>query len=97
MHFPSLGGQGRADMVGVDPTSGHGHLWFNSCPRGGDDGKLVDPGWEALVPEPIEPPKIEDHWFCSVEDSSWDAALWKEHGMGDWLNQRSVKTGLLFL
>ena len=28
MHFPSLGGQGRADMVGTNPTTGHvsGHL-----------------------------------------------------------------------
>jgi hypothetical protein len=23
MHFPSLGGQGRADMVGTNPTTGH--------------------------------------------------------------------------
>lgn len=23
MHFPNLGGQGRADMVGTDPSTGH--------------------------------------------------------------------------
>ncbi|KAH8678326.1 hypothetical protein BX600DRAFT_545929 [Xylariales sp. PMI_506] len=42
--YPNLGGQGRADMVAVDPKTGHGFVWYNSCPTGGDGpGPLVDP------------------------------------------------------
>jgi hypothetical protein len=43
LHFPNLGGQGRADMLDVNPKTGHGWAWFNSCPPGGDDGEIVDP------------------------------------------------------
>lgn len=89
MHFPSLGGQGRADMVGINPTTGKGQAWFNSCPRGGDDGPLQDPGLPDYTPQPVEPPPPpETHWFCDVGDSSWDAGLWREHGIGRWLVQR---------
>ncbi|KAM7185430.1 hypothetical protein V8F20_011802 [Naviculisporaceae sp. PSN 640] len=38
LHFPNLGGQGRADMTEVNPKTGLGWTWFNSCPPGGDDG-----------------------------------------------------------
>jgi hypothetical protein len=44
MHFPNLGGQGRADMTEVNPKTGLGWTWFNSCPLGGDDGAVVNPG-----------------------------------------------------
>ncbi|KAL1835601.1 hypothetical protein VTJ49DRAFT_6345 [Mycothermus thermophilus] len=43
LHFPNLGGQGRADMTEVNPQTGQGWTWFNSCPPGGDDGEIVDP------------------------------------------------------
>lgn len=41
LHFPNLGGAGRADMTEVNPQSELGWTWFNSCPTGGDDGSLV--------------------------------------------------------
>ena len=44
LHFPNLGGQGRADMTEVNPKTALGWTWFNSCPPGGDDGDIVDPG-----------------------------------------------------
>ena len=48
LHFPNLGGQGRADMTEVNPKTGQGWTWFNSCPPGGDDGPVVDPGLPGL-------------------------------------------------
>ncbi|KAK3904393.1 hypothetical protein C8A05DRAFT_42499 [Staphylotrichum tortipilum] len=44
LHFPNLGGQGRADMTEVNPKTALGWTWFNSCPAGGDDGEIADPG-----------------------------------------------------
>lgn len=89
MHFPNLGGQGRADMVGMNPISGKGQAWFNSCPRGGDDGEITDPGLPAYNPDPVDPPPSDDdHWFCDVDDSSWGASDWNEHAMGEWLLNR---------
>lgn len=90
MHFPNLGGQGRADMVGINPTTGKGQAWFNSCPRGGDDPDTPNhPGLPAYDVEPIDPPVGDgDHWFCDVKNSGWDAELWNEHGMGDWVSDR---------
>lgn len=41
--FANLGGQGRADMVNMEPKTDKATAWFNPCPRGGDDGKIVDP------------------------------------------------------
>ncbi|KAH9223897.1 hypothetical protein DL95DRAFT_452880 [Leptodontidium sp. 2 PMI_412] len=54
LHFPSLQGQRRADMVEVNPTTGHGWLYFNSCPKGGDDvsGPVPDPNLPAYTPKP---------------------------------------------
>ena len=77
-------------MVGINPTTGKGQAWFNSCPRGGDDPDT--PNHEGLPiydPKPIDPP-IEggDHWFCDVKNSGWDAELWNEHGMGKWVLDR---------
>ncbi|OBT92656.2 hypothetical protein VE01_09799 [Pseudogymnoascus verrucosus] len=44
LHFPNLGGVGRADMTEVNPKTALGYTWFNSCPPGGDDGAIVNPG-----------------------------------------------------
>lgn len=44
MYFPNLGGQGRADMTEVNPKTGLGWTWFNSCALGGDDGAVANPG-----------------------------------------------------
>ncbi|PVH89001.1 carbohydrate esterase family 3 protein [Cadophora sp. DSE1049] len=53
LHFPSLQGQGRADMVEINPTTGHGWLYFNSCPNGGDDvaGAIPDPNLPVYTPK----------------------------------------------
>lgn len=91
MHFPNLGGQGRADMVGINPTTGKGQAWFNSCPRGGDDGPIVDPGLPGYEhPIPVNPPSGDGAWFCKVGDSQWGKKEWDAHDMGAWLVQRYV-------
>ena len=48
LHFPNLGGRGRADMTEVNPKTGQGWTWFNVCPPGGDDGSVADPGLPAV-------------------------------------------------
>ncbi|KAH6692576.1 hypothetical protein F5X68DRAFT_129659, partial [Plectosphaerella plurivora] len=50
MHYPSLSGQGRADMVDIEPNTAHGWISFNTCPAGGDDGDIVDPRLPAYTP-----------------------------------------------
>ena len=50
LHFPNLGGQGRADMTEVNPKSALGWTRFNSCGDGGDDDGLTDPGLPGLPP-----------------------------------------------
>ena len=57
IHFPNLGGQGRADMVGTNPSTGEGWVWFNSCPggggggdQGGDEGDVKDPRLPKFPP-----------------------------------------------
>ncbi|OBT61486.1 hypothetical protein VE03_09357 [Pseudogymnoascus sp. 23342-1-I1] len=37
LHFPNLGGLGRADMVQIDPSTAHGFIWYNTCPGAMDD------------------------------------------------------------
>ncbi|KAF5976214.1 putative carbohydrate esterase family 3 protein, partial [Fusarium bulbicola] len=57
MHYPNLGGVGRADMVHVDPETAFGWVWYNTCSGGGggDDGGVVprDPELPFFLPEPI--------------------------------------------
>ncbi|RYP85137.1 hypothetical protein DL769_001041 [Monosporascus sp. CRB-8-3] len=72
MHFPNLGGVGRADMVHVDPTTAHGWVWFNSCPAGGDDGGFTprDPELPLYEPMPMCP------WpLCYSADNSWGCGM----------------------
>jgi len=53
LHFPSLQVQGRADMVEINPTTGHGWLYLNNCPTGGDDvaGAVPDPNLPIYAPK----------------------------------------------
>ena len=91
MYFPNLGGQGRADMLGTNPSSGEGWVWFNSCPAGGDDGPIKDPELPEYKPNPVDtdPGKPEDHWFCGANNAAvWTRDLWNDHNMGDWLLRR---------
>ncbi|RYP05273.1 hypothetical protein DL764_003934 [Monosporascus ibericus] len=85
MHFPNLGGQGRADMVGTDPSTGHAWIWFNSCPAGGDDGEVTNPGLPVYTPAPIEPNPSPDHWFCDGNGGAWTPGLWNNRNIGRWL------------
>ncbi|PVH96898.1 carbohydrate esterase family 3 protein, partial [Periconia macrospinosa] len=43
MHYPNLGGLGRADQVSIQPATGYGWVWYNTCPAGGggDDGGIA--------------------------------------------------------
>ncbi|KAL4860487.1 SGNH hydrolase-type esterase domain-containing protein [Aspergillus spectabilis] len=49
MHFPNLGGLGRADFHQVIPRTNIAYTWFNECPEGGtgpaqdDQDPLIDP------------------------------------------------------
>ncbi|KFY17433.1 hypothetical protein V492_00682 [Pseudogymnoascus sp. VKM F-4246] len=94
LHFPNIGGQGRADMVMIEPSTAHGFIWYNSCPRGGDDGPIVDPKLPAYNPSgPINPtdPSDSDNAakFCGVNEGSWTTNLWNDLGVGNWFDQRS--------
>ncbi|KFY70309.1 hypothetical protein V499_09272, partial [Pseudogymnoascus sp. VKM F-103] len=96
MHFPNIGGVGRADIVDVNPTTAKGFIWFNSCPGGGDDGEgpVPDPMLPAYNPSgPIDPTdpddKVNANKFCSKNEGSWSPELWNELQVGTWLDQRT--------
>ncbi|KAK4455138.1 hypothetical protein QBC34DRAFT_445431 [Podospora aff. communis PSN243] len=57
LHFPNLGGVGRADMTEVNPKTGLGWTWFNSCPPGGDDGPIGSPGLPPAPGTGVPPPE----------------------------------------
>ena len=50
-YFANLGGQGRADLVSMEPKTDKATAWYNPCPRGGDDGKIQDPGLPVVPDE----------------------------------------------
>ncbi|KAK5637685.1 hypothetical protein RRF57_013400 [Xylaria bambusicola] len=54
LHYPNLGGEGRADQVSVEPNTAKGYISFNTCPAGGDDGGVVprDPFLPGYMPQP---------------------------------------------
>lgn len=43
IHYPNLGGLGRADQVSIQPATGYGWVWYNTCAGGGggDDGGIA--------------------------------------------------------
>lgn len=91
MHYPSLSGQGRADMVDIEPNSAHGWISFNTCPAGGDDGDIVDPRLPAYSPGgPGDDDNDKDHWFCDQAPGAWSTRRWKEFDMGGWLLDRTA-------
>jgi len=56
-HFADISsGNGRVDylcMVEINPTTGHGWLYLNNCPTGGDDvaGAVPDPNLPIYAPK----------------------------------------------
>jgi hypothetical protein len=49
IHYPDLGGEGRADMLEVVPKTGYGYVWFNDCPGGEDDANMTSPNFPAGI------------------------------------------------
>ncbi|KAF5671674.1 carbohydrate esterase family 3 [Fusarium heterosporum] len=93
MHYPTLSGLGRADMVEVDPNTAHGWVSFNECEGGGGDDSDTgkDPGLPSYSPgEPEEPSDPGKHWFCDTNPGAWDPQMWIDYGMGDWLIDRTA-------
>ncbi|KAM0323888.1 hypothetical protein ACHAQA_008469 [Verticillium albo-atrum] len=89
MHYPSLSGQGRADMVDIEPNSAHGWISFNTCPAGGDDGDVVDPRLPSYSSgDPGDDDNESEHWFCDRGAGAWSPAKWEEFEMGSWLLDR---------
>ncbi|KAJ5801621.1 uncharacterized protein N7518_003689 [Penicillium psychrosexuale] len=72
MHFPNLGGLGRADYHQVIPRTNKAYTWFNVCSGGSgkaldDEDPSIDPGLPALtVPHPFWP---LPHNYISYGDS----------------------------
>ncbi|KAE8155227.1 hypothetical protein BDV25DRAFT_146356 [Aspergillus avenaceus] len=56
MHFPNLGGLGRADFHQVIPRTNEAYTWFNECPSGSldDDDSEQDPELPAYT-APAQP------------------------------------------
>lgn len=79
MLFPNLGGVGRADMVHVDPKNGHGWIWFNTCPAGGngDDGGVGprDPELPFYAPQPQCPVPICFDLAEAGNDNAWGCRM----------------------
>ncbi|KPM38628.1 hypothetical protein AK830_g7923 [Neonectria ditissima] len=93
MHYPSLTGQGRADMVEVNPNTAHGWVSFNTCEGGGgdDDDTGTDPGLPGYKPgEPGEGEEPGEHWFCDKNPGLWKPQMWTDYSMGGWLQDRTA-------
>ncbi|SPO00343.1 related to acetylxylan esterase [Cephalotrichum gorgonifer] len=98
LHFPNLGGQGRADMVQVDPTTAHGWAWYNMCPASSGNGGPLDdavmngnlPAYTPAAPGNPGTPggEEDDKAICGGTVAKLDKELWQDLGMGDWLDLR---------
>ncbi|KAI1350842.1 hypothetical protein F5Y01DRAFT_315312 [Xylaria sp. FL0043] len=61
LHYPNLGGQGRADQVGVDPNTAKGYVSFNTCPHGGERRWLDGSGYDGYAgADPCGPDPFAD-------------------------------------
>ncbi|KPM39384.1 hypothetical protein AK830_g7215 [Neonectria ditissima] len=97
MHYPNVGGVGRADQVEVMATEAYGYAWYNTCPAGGDDGdgEVQDPGLPDYNPGEVSPPDDPGSGddgavlFCDSNEGSWSPNLWNKLAMGDWFEARS--------
>ncbi|KAI1129345.1 carbohydrate esterase family 3 protein [Nemania abortiva] len=79
LHYPNLGGIGRADQVEVDPNTAQGWISFNTCPAGGDDGGIVPrdpslPGYIALPVCPVSTCRIDLDGWCGPDPFADDFA-----------------------
>ncbi|KAM0263654.1 hypothetical protein ACHAPA_008628 [Fusarium lateritium] len=87
-HYPRLNNQGRADMVYAQATSAKASVSFNTCPAGGDD-KETDTDLPTYTPPDLDP-SPDDDWFCEGGNGArWSPDLWRQHGVGTWLTQRT--------
>ncbi|SCO35389.1 related to acetylxylan esterase [Fusarium fujikuroi] len=87
-HYPRLNNQGRADMVYAKATNAQAHISFNVCPAGGDDDER-DADLPTYRPPELSPDP-EGDWFCGKGNGAkWTTSLWREHGVGTWLRQRT--------
>ncbi|KAM0085819.1 hypothetical protein ACKRZS_001908 [Fusarium odoratissimum] len=87
-HYPRLNNQGRADMVYAKATNAQAHISFNVCPAGGDDDER-DADLPTYTPPDLSPDP-EGDWFCGKGNGAkWTTSLWREHGVGTWLRQRT--------
>ncbi|KAG7409901.1 Multidomain esterase [Fusarium oxysporum f. sp. rapae] len=109
MHFTNQGGQGRADLVKVDPQTNKAWTYWNRCSStGGDDSPpTTDPGLPKTgggsvgddIPIIDLPGKGEDHSgeVCgyTYQTSSTDVMhkTWKESGSADWWDKWIHKNG----
>jgi hypothetical protein len=97
-HFPSLQGQGRADLVKINPKNGHGWVSFNTCPPGGDDLRPGESPPNPRLPTYSPPPQPDGEGggpgndddpqsgeqLCSLQVAEWTKNAWNDFRLGDW-------------
>ncbi|KAI0517890.1 carbohydrate esterase family 3 protein [Xylaria bambusicola] len=69
LHYPNLGGEGRADQVSVTPNTAEGFVSFNTCPAGGDDGGVVPR--DPFLPDYLAQPQCGIN-ICRVDGVGFD-------------------------
>ncbi|KAI1733454.1 hypothetical protein F4680DRAFT_454935 [Xylaria scruposa] len=69
LHYPNLGGEGRADQVSVEPNTAKGFISFNTCPAGGDDGGVVPR--DPFLPDYLAQPQCGVN-ICRIDGIGFD-------------------------